>query len=93
VSEPRYLNRAAEAALLGVTPESVTRYRIRHDDYPTAVACPCCGSPVRDRAAVEAWKASRPGRTGRPKKKETKMETIVTPGITPGRLIDIARQA
>jgi hypothetical protein len=57
----RYLSRAAEAALLGVTPESVTRYRVRHDDYPPPVECPCCGTHVRDRAALEAWKASRPG--------------------------------
>lgn len=74
VGEHRYLDRAAEAALLGVHPDSVTRYRNRHPDYPPAVTCPCCGAEVRDRAAVEAWKTSRPGRGaggGRPKTKGT----------------------
>jgi len=60
VTTRRYLGRAAEAALLRITPASVTRYRVRHADYPAPVECPCCGSSVRERAAVEAWKAARP---------------------------------
>jgi hypothetical protein len=64
----RYLDRAAEAALLRIKPDSVSRYRTRHADYPPAVTCPCCGSTVRDALAIQAWKDARPGRTGRPRK-------------------------
>jgi hypothetical protein len=78
MSEHRdYLSRAAEAALLGITPASVTRYRARHADYPLAIECPCCGSHVRDRVSVEAWQAARPGRGaggGRPRRTPTKPE-------------------
>jgi hypothetical protein len=70
----RYLNRAEVAALLGVGPATVTEYRRRYAATATPFPLPdmdLAGHPGWSEArAAEllAWAASRPGRTGRPRK-------------------------
>lgn len=63
------LDRASVAELLGVSPETVSRYRSRtyRDSFPPP-AGQIGGSPYWYRGAIEAWNASRTGRTGRPRK-------------------------
>jgi hypothetical protein len=58
------------AALLGVEPTSVTRYRARREGFPEPLRH-FGGAPVWTRAQILDWAASRPGRGaggGRPKK-------------------------
>lgn len=63
------LDRAAVAARLGVHPDSITRYRSR-DDFPSPDAT-FGRSPAWLPETIDTWQASRPGRTGRPRKDAT----------------------
>ena len=50
------------AEFLGISPRTVASYAAR-GQMPTPAACSCCGhSPTWDRAAIETWSESRPGR-------------------------------
>lgn len=60
------LDTEAVAALLGITPGSVARYRHRGDLPPPDVMLG--RSPGWHEATIREWQATRPGRTGRPPK-------------------------
>ena len=65
VTVPTWLvDRDGVAQALGIAPESVSRYLGRHRDTFPAQVLP----GWYDARDVTAWKASRPGRTGRPPK-------------------------
>lgn len=72
----RYQRRAAVAAMLGITPDRLAHEMDRHPDgipMPDADAEGASGKleplwlPGRE-AEWQAWRASFPGRTGRPRK-------------------------
>ena len=60
-------DRAAVAALLGVDPDTISRYRQpdRREAFPEP-DLRVGGHPAWRRSTIEAWRAARPGRTGRP---------------------------
>lgn len=63
----RYLSAADIAALFGVEPGTVEKWRQRYPDFPqpdayTGIARPIAGwAPGREKE-LRAWEASRPGR-------------------------------
>lgn len=63
------LDRAGVADLLGVQPETVSVYRARtyKDSFPEPDG-KIGGSAFWYRSTIEAWAATRPGKTGRPRK-------------------------
>jgi hypothetical protein len=76
---PRYLGRSAIAARRGISPDLFAHRMRRHPDrLPEPDAWEELGNgklaplwlPGRD-AEFEAWEATFPGRTGRPRKSET----------------------
>jgi hypothetical protein len=74
------------AALLGVEPTSVTRYRARREGFPEPLRH-FGGAPVWTREQILDWAASRPGRGaggGRPKK-EPVLEPVKAPAKRAGR--------
>lgn len=68
VTIPTWLaDREGVAGILGIAPASVSRYVVRHDDFPAQVL-----PGWYDERQIRRWQESRPGRTGRPRKtKET----------------------
>lgn len=69
------------AELLGIAPESVTRYRARDESFPAPLRH-FGGAPVWTRDVVLAWAEARPGRGaggGRPRKEPAPAVTAPAP--------------
>lgn len=68
-ADAEILDRAGVADLLGVQPETVSVYRARtyKDSFPEPDG-KIGGSAYWYRSTIEAWVATRPGKTGRPRK-------------------------
>jgi predicted DNA-binding transcriptional regulator AlpA len=58
------------AALVGMTASTIRSYASR-GYMPRPEPCPCCGHGATwTEQQIRDWQASRPGRTGRPKKEQ-----------------------
>lgn len=69
MGEPDYLDTAAVAALVGVQPASITRYRHRDPTFPSPDIT-LGGRPGWKRETIDTWIANHKG-PGRPPKQTT----------------------